>query len=161
MSNWACGEMQLVLPTKNVNKFLEYTEKEDNPCFYRSHFELQDREDNSHGLTKLTFSIECAWSARDCLVDSNKDEGWLNLETVCSELEVRRLAASFEEHGMMLGERIIYDQENGIDYASFELPPEQAHIDFDDEEEYIEECKRTKNTDPTVTFDDLIQGVPV
>ena len=24
MPNWACGEMQLVLPTKNVDKFLEY-----------------------------------------------------------------------------------------------------------------------------------------
>lgn len=160
MSNWAYGEMQLVIPTKNVNKFLEYTEKEDKPCFYRSYFELQEREDNSHGLTKLTFNIECARSAGDCLVDHNKDEGWLNLQTVCSELEVRRLAANFEERGMMFGERITYDQENGIHCESFGLP-EKAYIDFDDEEEYIEECEETKNTDPTVTFDDLIQGVPV
>ncbi len=168
MPNWACGEMQLVLPTKNVEKFLEYAGDEQAPYFYRSSFDLQDREDNSHGLTKLTFSVECAWSAGGCLIDRDADtEDCLSLEGVCRELEVRRLAANFEERGMMFGERITYDQESGIDHESFELP-EQAYIDFDDDEEYIEEHKEndnteeeTESTESSVTLDDLIQGVPV
>ena len=170
MPNWACGEMQLVLPTKNVDKFLEYAGDEQAPYFYRSSFELQDREDNPHGLTKLTFSVDCAWSAGGCLINRDEDnEDCLSLEAVCCELKVRRLAANFEEHGMMFGETITYDAESGIDHESFDLP-EQAYIDFDDDEEYIEEDEETVEaaeedceenaTESTVTLDDLIQGVP-
>lgn len=167
MPNWACGEMQLVLPTKNVDKFLEYADNEYEPYFYRTSFELQDREDNPRGLTKLSFSVECAWSAGGCLIDR---EGCLSLETVCLELKVRRLAANFEERGMMFGEKITYDAESGIAYESFDLP-EEAYIDLDDNEEYIEENEEAvevveegceeNTTESTVTLDDLIQGVPV
>lgn len=167
MPNWACGEMQLVLPTKNVDKFLEYAGDEQAPYFYRSSFELQDREDNSHGLTKLSLIVDCAWSAGSCLIDRDEyTEDYLSFEAVCRELEVRRFAANFEEHGMMFGERITYDSESGIDYESFELPA-QAYIDFDDDEIYIEKNEENSNAEEpedielTVTFDDLIQGVPV
>lgn len=167
MPNWACGEMQLVLPTKNVDKFLEYTGDEQAPYFYRSSFDLQDREDNSHGLTKLSLIVECAWSAGGCLIDRGEyTEDYLSFEAVCRELEVRRLAANFEECGMMFGEIITYDSESGIDYESFELPT-QAYIDFDDDEEYIEKNEENSSAEEpedielTVTFDDLIQGVPV
>lgn len=170
MPNWACGEMQLVLPTKNVDKFLEYAGNEHAPYFYRTSFELQDREDNPHGLTKLSFGVECAWSAIGCLIDRDADtEGYLSLEAVCRELKVRQLAANFEERGMMFGETITYDAESSIDYESFDLP-KQAYVDFDYDEEYIEEeeetievaeedCKENA-TESTVTLDDLIQGVP-
>lgn len=170
MPNWACGEMQLVLPTKNVDKFLEYANGIQAPYFYRTSFELQDREDNPHGLTKLTFDVQCAWSAGGCLIDrAAENENCLSLEAVCRELEVRRLASTFEEHGMMFGERITYNQEDGIYHESYDLP-ESAYIDFDDDEEYIEEdeeaveaakedCEENA-TESTVTLDDLIQGVP-
>ena len=166
MPNWACGEMQLVLPNKNVDKFLEHTNREEAPYFYRTSFELQDREDNAHGLTKLSFSVECAWSAGGCLIDrAAENENCLSLEGVCRELEVRRLAGVFEEHGMMFGERITYDQESGIDHESYDLP-ETAYIELDDDEEYIEETEgeaedEAENTaESTVTLDDLIKGVP-
>ena len=166
MPNWACGEMQLVLPTKNVDKFLEYAGGEQAPYFYRTSFDLQDREDNPHGLTKLTFDVQCAWSAGSCLIDRDADtEDCLSLEVVCRELEVRRLAATFEEHGMMFGERITYNQEDGIYHESYDLP-ESAYIDFDDDEEYIEENddnieEETESTESSVTLEDLIQGVSV
>lgn len=54
MPNWACGEMQLVLPTKNVDKFLEYANGVQAPYFYRTSFELQDREDNPHTFEDKT-----------------------------------------------------------------------------------------------------------
>lgn len=170
MPNWACGEMQLVLPTKNVDKFLEYANGVQVPYFYRTSLELQDREDNPHGLTKLTFDVQCAWSAGSCLIDRDADtEDCLSLEAVCRELEVRRLAATFEEHGMMFGERITYNQEDGIYHESYDLP-ETAYIELDDDEEYIEESEtnndvedkeETENVEPSVTLDDLLQGVPV
>lgn len=169
MPNWACGEMQIVLPSKNVDKFLEHANREEAPYFYRTSFELQDREDNPHGLTKLSFSVECAWSAGGCLIDrAAENENCLSLESVCRELEVRRLAGVFEEHGMMFGERITYNQESGIDYESYDLP-ESAYLDFDDDEEYIEEPEENENhiedetesAESSVTLDDLIQGVPV
>lgn len=160
MSNWAFGEMQLVLPTKNVDKFLEYSGGKQAPYFYRTSFELYDREDNPRGLTKLTFGVQCASSAVNCLIDGVANaEGCLSLETVCLELEVRRLAATFEERGMMFGERITYDQESGIEYESYDLPEKQLYIELDDDEAYIEES--TANEEPSVTLDDLIQGVPV
>lgn len=167
MANWACGEMQLVLPTKNVDRFLEYADGEQEPYFYRSVFDLQDREDNSHGLTKLTLNVECAGSACGCLIDRCAEiEECLSLEVVCRELEVRRLAASFEECGMMFGERITYDQESGLDCNTFELVG--GYVDFDDEEEYVEESEEnvnveeeTENVESSVTLDDLIKGVPV
>lgn len=166
MANYACGEMQLVLPTKNVEKFLEYAGNEQAPYFHRSSFDLQDREDNSHGLTKLIFSVECAWSANGCLIGRDASTAdCLSLEGVCHELEVRRLAANFEEHGMMFGERITYNKESGIDYESFDLP-EQAYIDFGDDEEYFEDHEENDNAEEeigsvesSVTLDDLIQGV--
>ena len=113
-----------------------------------------------------SFSVECAWSAGGCLIDrAAENENCLSLEGVCRELEVRRLAGVFEEHGMMFGERITYDQESGIDHESYDLP-ETAYIELDDDEEYIEETEgeaedEAENTaESTVTLDDLIKGVP-
>lgn len=162
MPNWACGEMQLVLPTKNVDKFLECANGEQEPCFYRTCFELLDKEDNGRGLTKLTLDVQCAWSAGGCLIDRTETQDYLSLEGVCHEFDVRRLAATFEERGMMFGERITYNQEDGIGYDSYSLP-EAADIDFDDEEEYAEEDdsadEETGGSESSITFEDLMRGV--
>ena len=145
MPNWATGSMTLVLPTKNVDKFLSFIERNEDKHFYRTTFtENEAPANNSHGLTKLSFNVECAWSAENCLVNPDADaEDCIPLEELCKQLKVQRLSARFEEHGLMFGETLYYDKEDGLSYDSFELETE-ADIDFDDYEEYIDDEERKR-----------------
>lgn len=66
-----------------------------------------------------------------------------------------------------IGHLVISDVTNY--HESYDLP-ETAYIELDDDEEYIEESEtnndvedeeETENVEPSVTLDDLLQGVPV
>ena len=111
MPNWATGSMTLVLPTKNADKFLSFIERNEDKHFYRTTFtENEAPANNSHGLTKLSFNVECAWSAENCLVNPDADaEDCIPFEELCKQLKVQRLSARFEEHGLMFGETLYYD----------------------------------------------------
>ena len=142
---------------------LSFIEKNEDKHFYRTTFtENEAPVNNSHGLTKLSFDVECAWSAENCLVNPDADaEDCISLEELCKQLKVQRLSARFEEHGLMFGETLYYDKEDGLSYDSFELETE-ADIDFDDDEEYIDDEEpdnQEEKMEPKVTFNQLF-GIP-
>ena len=61
----------------------------------------------------------------------------------------------------MFGETLYYDKEDGLSYDSFELETE-ADIDFDDDEEYIDDEEpdnQEEKMEPKVTFNQLF-GIP-
>ena len=137
MPNWACGTMNLVLPTKNVNTFLSYFKyKEGQQFFHRTVLVGQEQRDNSKGLSILTLDVDCAWSAGGCLVTINSDENdCISLENASKECGVKRLAARFEEPGIGFAEFIRYDTQDGLSYESMDLPSFDDYIDLTDDEE--------------------------
>lgn len=116
-------------------------------------------------MSKLEFSVECAWSAYGCLIkpDCNEDDQVITLEDACHELEVRRLSAEFADDGMAFQEILDYEAEDGVViYESFERHY-AGFIDLDDEEIYEEQSDAGHEEpiagDDDIMFEDILHGI--
>lgn len=116
MANWTSTKINVVLPTKNVEKFLSYFIEKDEAgkkqgiYFYRTFIiDGSYRDDLKDGNTILGISCECAWSVYECMI---RDTGFwecLTLKKAISECDIKKLKAMSDEPGMEFVEFIEYD----------------------------------------------------
>lgn len=148
MPNWADSEMSVVLPTKNAdefeNLFLERDSEnngEKKRYFARCFKHYSERENNSHGLTRIFLHFDAAWSLYSCMVDGYPQESKGKcpiLEEVCREMEVLRLSAYSKEPGLTFEEQILFSPDSGFSYDSRDMYCEPCYDYLDEEEMLVE-----------------------
>ncbi len=146
MPNWAISEMSVVLPTENAQKFQDLfltgngdKDTEKDRYFARCFMNSCEVETNEHGLSRLHIQFDAAWSIYSCMISGYPEESngaCPTLESVCKELNVKRLIAYSEEMGMCFEENISYTRENGLTSESRELY-EKPYNDCLDEDETL------------------------
>lgn len=146
MPNWAKSKMSVVLPTESADAFSSlFIAKENNEnkdrYFARCFLHNVERENNSHGLTRLYIQFDAAWSLYSCLIDGYPQESkgtCPTLEDICNEMKVKRLTASSREPGIGFEESIQFDKENGLTVESHELF-DQPFDDYLDDDETMDD----------------------
>ena len=146
MPNWAISEMSVILPTENAQKFQDFfltgngdADSEKERYFARCYMRNCEVETNEHGLSRLNIQFEAAWSIYSCMISGYPEESngaCPTLESVCKELNVKRLIAYSEETGMCFEETVSYTRKNGLMSESRDLY-EKPHNDCLDEDETL------------------------
>lgn len=144
MPNWAISEMSVVLPTENIQKFQDLfltgngdKDTEKDRYFARCFMHSCDIESNEHGISQLRIRFDAAWSIYSCMISGYPEESngvCPTLESVCKELNVKRLIAYSEEPGVGFEESINYTRKNVLTSESRELYPEPFYDNFDEDE---------------------------
>lgn len=135
MPNWAETDMAVVIPSRNVDGFmalfLSHDPKENEgkkEYFGRTFLNDMHEEKNSHGMSCLRISCDCAWSAWSCLFEGYPGEGedgtrCPTLKEAVDRFEVRRMTLHSSEQGIGFEETATFDRGEGgeISYESRDL----------------------------------------
>lgn len=135
MANQSYGVMNLILPTKNKNKFLNLLSYDNNGeeeyiCAWADDFR---EENNKNGFTYLSIDFWCKWSVYSSLIDDGKDsysksdENSLSLLEALKKYEVERIDIYAEEPGIGFCETVSYEKGNeSIESIEHELIDREA-----------------------------------
>lgn len=136
MPNWAEVEIELEIPTKNVEKFLEcfmgWKDKSDNPeQFYiaRTYLEscsYDDMDINNLGETiKVSIVASAAWSIYSCWISGFVDDRpykTKTMESFCIDFDIIWLKAYAIEEGVGFTEDYEYKKDSSIIYDCNNIP---------------------------------------
>lgn len=143
--------MAVVIPSRNVDGFmalfLSHDPKENEgkkEYFGRTFLNDMHEEKNSHGMSCLRISCDCAWSAWSCLFEGYPGEGedgtrCPTLKEAVDRFEVRRMTLHSSEQGIGFEETATFDKGEGgeISYESRDLYRD-PWCEYCDEEEMDE-----------------------
>ena len=151
MPNWCNGNATVVLPTKNVDAFIDLFLVEDDKIneqktkyFYRTWvtYSVDSVEnDEKSGLSLVRIPFYCAWSVYSCLIEKHdsKDAGdnyiCPTLEEVVKDLDIKKLVIFAEEPGLSFEENVNYDasEENAsLEYDSRDMYSMPDDVLFED-----------------------------
>lgn len=132
MPNWVGTSWNVTLPTKNVQRFLNYflTSDEDDKLRGRYLYRTFIEKDSVHsvesmpGVSCLSFYSNSAWSLESILVEYEPDDRGIYrcipLDWVCKDCEVQFLKAVGDEPNMCFRQFIEFDPDSGELYFDSE-----------------------------------------
>ena len=123
MANWTESTMNVILPSKNVKKFLDLFSNDDH-YFARTDLIFDDEEVGDNGISRLDIDFTCAWSVWSCMFEGYPQGSGgqcPTLEEVCKELDVLHLTVYSTEPGIGFIENIEYTHEYGMNYESHDI----------------------------------------